>query len=310
MTIAFSPVSNERDQRSRRRTRTMAPVACVVIVLLAACGKSGGSKDSLPPVEEQLGLEQDGIIARQGKAENIIRDCMKAQGFEYVPVDAVAQRADVVGQTGLSEADFEKQYGYGITTLYEQRKNQTANGPNQLIRKALSDSTRTAYDRALRGDDATATFDQAVDTGDYSRLGGCTKEATEKVFGGVEVFQSLQAKLDELDERIVADSRMVGAVGKWSKCMHDGGQDLADPDEVDSVLKGELETIVGPSGKPNADYDHAALAALQKREVVMVTADIACAKKYIVDVEAKVRTEYERPFREDNAALLSKVPPP
>jgi hypothetical protein len=92
--------------------------------------------------------------------------------------------------------------------------------------------------------------------------------------------------------------------------MHQAGYDLAAQDDVDTVLRAKLQTIVGPPDNPNPDYDHAALAALQREEVTMVTADLACEKKDITKVEEKVRAEYEATFREQNADLMKQVPPP
>jgi hypothetical protein len=282
---------------------------------LTGCG--GGKAEARDGrLEEKIGLDQDGIRVRQAKAENLIRDCMKAQGFDYVPVDPNAAQAALVGASGMSKEDFEKQYGYGISTLYEQRRKQAVAGPNKAIRNSLSEADRKAYDRTLYGDDPTATFTEALDTGDYSRLGGCTKTATDQVFGGADVLQSLSSKLDELDQKIRADARMVKAVRDWSDCMRQAGFDgLSEQEQVDSVLKKKLEAIVGPPdaaatpGSAEPDYDHAALAALQREEVAMVNADIKCEKQHIEDVEGKVSAEYETAFREQNAGLLAKVPP-
>jgi hypothetical protein len=241
---------------------------------------------------------------------------MKAQGFDYVPVDPVAQRAALVGRTGLSKEDFEKQFGYGITTLYEQRRQQAVTGPNAAIRNQLGEADRKAYDRALYGDDPTATVADALDTGDFTRLGGCLKQATDEVFGGADVVQSLQAKLKELDERILADPRMVQAVARWSQCMSsEGFSGLQKPEQVDEVLQEKLRNVVGSPEEVRASgvggepaYDRAALAALQREEVAMVTADISCEKRHISPVEDKVAAEYEAAFREQNAALIARVP--
>jgi len=300
-----------REPLGSRRPLAVAVAVGTSLMLLAACGGSSSSNSDEVPVEEQLGLEQDGILQRQGKAENLIHDCMKAQGFDYTPVDPQAQRAALVGQAGMSEEDFNKQYGYGITTLYGKEQAVDASNPNIKIRNALSDADKAAYDHALYGDDTSATFGQALDTGDYSRLGGCTKQAAEAVFGGVAVFQSLQEKLDELDNSILEDSRMVKAVQAWSKCMSDAGfTGLTEQDQVDSTLTAKLEAIVGPPDDPTPDYDQAALKALQAEEVSMVAADITCEKDHISSIEEKVRAEYETTFREQNADLLSRVPPP
>jgi ABC-type amino acid transport substrate-binding protein len=285
-----------------------AAAAALVALSLAACGRASQAADTRP-IEDQLGFDQNGIQARQARAENYIRDCMEAQGFDYVPVDPAAQAAALRGQAGMSEEDFNRKFGFGITTLYEQTQaGKAAGGPNEKYRASLGPADRAAYDKALRGEHPDADFATALDNGDYSRLGGCTKEATEKVFGGLEVLSDLQTKLDDLAEKILADPRMVKAVADWSDCMRRAGYDVHYQDEVDAVLKKRLEAIVGPPDAPRAGYDHAALAALQKDEVTLVGADLDCEARFVGPVDEKVRGQYEQAFREQNAELLSKVP--
>jgi hypothetical protein len=300
-----------------RSNRVLVAVGLACMLAgLAGCG--GGKADAVrndESLEEQIGIDDDGIRLKQTSAENVIRDCMKTEGFDYVPQDPAAQEAALLDGREMSKEDFEKQYGYGITTLYEQRHKQAVAGPNRAIRNSLSEADRKAYDEALYGDDPTATFVDALDTGDYSRLGGCIKVATDKVFGGADVLESLSAKLDELDEKMRADSRMVTAVREWSDCMQEKGfKGLAEQEDVDAVLEKKLEEIVGSPGESagtdgaEAEYDKAALAALQKEEVAMVKADIECEETHVEEVENKVALEYEQSFREENSALLSKVP--
>ena len=293
----------------------MVGLVCI-LAGLTACGddKADTAKDER--LEDEIGLDDEDIRLRQTSAENLIRDCMKAQGLDYVPVDPAAQQASLVGAQGMSKEDVEKQFGYGITTLYEQRRQQAVAGPNQALRDSLSEADRKAYDQALYGDDPTATFAEAVDTGDYSRLGGCIKTATDQVFGGADVLQSLTGKLDELEQKIRADSRMVKVVREWTECMREAGfPGLTYQEEVDAILEKKLEEIVGsPSDAAatgaEADYDKAALAALQREEVAMVNADIKCEEDHVEEVEDKVALEYEEAFREENTALLAKVPKP
>jgi len=285
-----------------RAGRATATLLAGALLFLAACSGGGASQKDFKTIEEDLGVEREGIVLRQATAENLIRACMGQKGFDGYTPDPKPPGAD------LSDEEYEKQYGYGITTLYDKSD---VGGPNKTYRAALGPAEQVAYDRSLYGDDPTATFADAVDNGDFTRVGGCTKEATDKVFGGTQVIQSIQNKLDALDERILADSRMVKAVANWSKCMQKAGyDDLATPDEVDTVLHSKLEAIVGPPESPKPDYDLAALTALQGEERATVAADVKCEAKNVDDVELKVRTEYEATFREQNADLISKVPPP
>jgi hypothetical protein len=280
-------------------------------IALCACG---GTNDGAPrrDVEQQLGFDQASLDARQARAEAQIHDCMKAEGFDYVPIDPVAQLTAMFGTTDLREQ--EKQFGYFVSTLYGRTRTQA--DPNERIRLALSRAERLVYDRVLGGDDPGATFQDAVDTGDFTKLGGCRRKAVEAEFGGTEMLMRIQERLDQLDERIVADPRMVKAVEKWSSCMARPGFRYTDPDAIDTTLLKRLETIVGPvagkfvTGPPPGDtprpYDHAALASLQHEEMATWRADTACERRYIVPVETVVRAQYEAEFRRHNAALFGK----
>jgi hypothetical protein len=306
------------------------PTVITIVVLtaalgLAACGGDDSASSDQPaskkqpsgPVEDQLGFDTAGIMARQSRVEADIRDCMKAQGFEYVPIDPFAQRAAVTGASRLSDEDFLNQFGYGISTLWGRGGAQA--DPNQRLRASLSAADRRAYDRALWGENAGATFQAAVDSGDFTKLGGCTRKATEAVFGGAQVLTQLQGKLDQLDERILEDQRMVRALERWTACMADAGYRYEDPDEIDSDLTKRMEKIVGPlpgpfatgpaSGHKAQPYDRSALAALQREEVAVARADYACERKEITPVESVVRPQYEAQFRQRNQALISQVKP-
>lgn len=279
---------------------------------LAACG--GGAAAPRGSVEDELGFDQAGIAERQSRVEAAISDCMRAQGFDYVPIDPLAQQAAITGSARLSDEDFLNQFGYGISTLYGRGGAQS--DPNERIRDTLSPADRAAYERALWGENPGATFAQANDSGDFSRLGGCTKQSTEEVFGGIETLTGLVGKLDELDERIAQDQRMVRAVEQWSACMADAGYRYDEPDDIDGDILERFRKIVGPSVEAGATspptqegtFDQAALETLQRQEVATAKADVACETTHITPVEEVVRPQYETTFREENRALLTRVP--
>jgi hypothetical protein len=296
-----------------------ARITVLVALALAACGGGeAATQGQRPDVEDTLlGIDQEGITARQSRVESAIRDCMKSQGFDYVPVDPSAQRAAITGSSRLSDADFIKQFGYGISTFWGRGGAQA--DPNARIRASLPPADRRAYDRALWGENRGATFSQAVDNGDFTKLGGCTRKATTAVFGGTRVLTDLQTKLDQLDERILEDQRMVRAVEHWAECMAAAGYRYEDPDDIDGELFDRMEKIVGPlpgafatgpaPGERPRRYDHAALASLQREEVAIARADYACERKHITPVEAVVRPQYEARFRRANQALIRQVKP-
>jgi hypothetical protein len=286
----------------------------IVAILIAGCGDEKASNERPLELEETLGFSREGILERQTRVEGRIRDCMKAQGFDYVPVDPFAQQQALTGKARLTDEEFTKQFGYGITTLFG--RGSTQSDPNEKIRQSLSTTDRAAYNRTLGGENPTVTFTEAVDAGDFTELGGCTKEASEAVFGGAAVLTTLVEKLDELDEQIAQDQRMVKAGEEWSTCMRDAGYRYEEPDEIDSDLEERFKAIVGTGVAPGtttppagASFDRAALTELQREEVRIANADLDCEKQEIEPVELKVRPQYEQEFRKQNQRLLARVQP-
>jgi hypothetical protein len=287
---------------------------------LTACGGQEEAKASKKPkgdVEQQIGFDDQALRVRQARIQNAIRDCMKTQGFDYVPVDPAAQIAAVTGSSRLTDAEFTRQFGYGISTFWGRGGAQA--DPNAQYRRSLSPADQAAYGRALYGENDGATVDEALDSGDFSKLGGCTRKATEAVFGGTQVLTQLQSKLDDLDERINADPRMVRALEKWTSCMAAAGYRYEEPDDIDSTLMRRTERVVGPlqgkfatgpaGGGRMPAYDHVALAALNRDEVATARQDLACEQKYITPVESVVRPQYEARFREQNRSLFRQIKP-
>src|SRR5262245_31788837 len=283
--------------------------------LLMACGGNGKSTDQPLEIEEQLGFSASspGSVERQSRVENAIRDCMKAQGFEYTPVDPQARQQALTGKAHISDEEFLEQFGYGISTLFGRATKQS--DPNDAIRKSLSMADRAAYDRALGGDNPNATFAEALDSGDFSDLGGCTKQAGDAAFGGPDVLNAVIGKLDELDQRIVEDQRMVKATEKWSACMADKGFRYSESDAIDEDLAKRFAAVVpgarpgATSAAPGTAVDRGALVALQREEVQIANDDLACEKEHITPVEEVVRPQYEQQFRRDNSALIARVRP-
>ena len=299
-------------ERARRRRVAAGLLVAVVTMGLAAC--SGGSDDpaEAQSLDEQVGLDGAVVFERLAEAENFLQECMAAEGFEYVPVDPKEQEAELTGIRGLSSDEFEEQFGYGLTTLYEQQLEQAASNPNTAIRNSLPEPDRIAYDRTLNGGDPTATLRQAIDDGDFSHLGGCLREAAEKVFGGPDILSTLETELAAVEERANNDPRMVAAFEAWTECMLDKGYDYDFPEQIDQVLLERLGRDRRPARRAATPTTTATTrgAPSQQDEVATVNADIECEEEHIADVEEKVLAEYEQEFREQNADLLSEVRKP
>jgi hypothetical protein len=305
----------------RRRLRAAAAAGLLAAALVAGCGgeeaERAAAEQTPADIEDQLGFSQSGIMARQTRVEASIRDCMKAQGFDYIPIDPYAERAALTGSSRLSDEDFLKQFGYGISTLWG-RGNPAAD-PNFRFRSGLPPADRRAYDRALWGENKGATFTEAVDSGNFDKLGGCTRKATQAVFGGAQVLTQLTRRLDLMEEQMLEDQRMVRAIEKWSECITRRGYRYEEPEAIDEDLFERMEALVGPlpsqfatgpaPGETAPSFDRAALAELQREEVAIARADLACEVEHIEPVEEAVAKEYQSRFRDQNRALISQVKP-
>jgi hypothetical protein len=290
-------------------------IAVIVFAAIAVAGCGGDDKSAEPPqeLEDTIGFGGDSAKEIQARVENRIGECMRAQGFQYQPVDPFAQQQAITGKARITDEEFTRQFGYGISTVFG--KGSQSSDPNERIRSSLSGADRAAYDRALYGDNPV-TFQEAVDSGDFSELGGCTKEASDASFGGAAVLNQLVERLDGLDERIIQDQRMVQANEKWSACMQEKGYRYEEPDAIDEDMTERFRAIVGSGIRPGTStippgtsFDRAALTALQEEEVRIANADLDCEKQEIEPVEREVRPQYEEEFRKENQRLLARLQP-
>ena len=307
-----------------------ALIACC-LVLATSCGGRSNEKDSaLAGIDAQLGLDQAGLALKQTQVEESVKACMKRAGFDYVPVNPNATRAAIIGTSGLSDNEYRRQFGYGISTIFEKvvelSQSSKSVDPNLAYRSHLDPAGQGAYDKSLTGGRVDLSISSAIDSakqGDLSGLGGCVKEGTDAVFGDSSVTAVL-AKIEELDQRAEADPRLVDAKAKWSKCMKESGFTYSIPDDVDGSIKDKLSSIIGANAAKSLNgetgfnpaafradalppFDKKELAALQQEEIATAQADLACEEKYISDVEVKVKGEYERKFATENAALISRA---
>lgn len=317
---------------SKARRKLFIALPLLAAVLLGAC--AGGSKSTQvasASLDVALGVDKAGMALKQTKVEGLVSGCMKKAGFEYIPVDPNASQSAITGTSGLSADEFRKQYGYGISTVFDKIVAAASNisnsvDPNAKIRAALDPAGLAAYNKALSGANADVSVFSALDgakNGDLSGLDGCVKEGTQAIFGDTNVMSAL-SKLEELDKQAEADPRMVAAKADWSKCMKDAGFDYADPNSVDAAIQDKLAAIVGAGaakalgedGKFNAaafspsnlpPFDKAALASLQAEELKTAQTDLGCEDKFVNAIDSKVKDEFQKKFAAENAALLSKA---
>lgn len=236
--------------------------------------------------EAQLGAAIDDVESR-------IATCMAGAGFEYVAADTTAVRAAMaaVGSApGLADADYVAQYGYGISTQFDNPASELGLGAaNRAIIAALSPPDRVAYRFALLGEHQDATFAVTLDNEDFSQVDGCTGDAVGQVF---DTAQLSATYLNPKDVLVEQDPRVITATEKWSSCMRGAGFDYANPNAGESDIRERLRLLL--DGQPPQGLDpgrQARLVDLQGEEKALARADLDCATKVLDPVIARVETE-------------------
>ena len=137
------------------------------------------------------------------------------------------------------------------------------------------------------------------------------------MFGGAQLLQTLQRKLDELDDSVVADQRMVRAREAWRACMKTAtGEEHEDSESIEEGITERFEQIVGsvvPPGQVAAAGTQVDAAALRSSSRTRSTLH---ASRRRVREEAHRGDRAEGParrrrskFRAENAELLRTVKP-
>ena len=305
------------------RRRSFAAVLAVAATTWGACGGSDPASSNAAPksIEEALGVDEASMEERQTKVQEEVRRCMQAQGFEYVPIDPSQLTVVRIGPGGGNDdEEFRRTKGYGITTVLGDGLRPAGgegSNPNQRIREALSEEERTAYDRALFGRSVhnaggpgggfvineggpSPAGAGEVAAGERAE-GGCLQTAQEKVGG--DSFERIGPQLQELEERVRSDPRLVKVDAAWSRCMAAAGYDFERPEDIPPALFERMNELMRPDGdvpRP-PDPDDPALAELQRDELAMARADDECsARTGRGAVAEEVRAEAERRFLEEN----------
>ena len=97
-----------------------------------------------------------------------------------------------------------------------------------------------AYNRALFGENPSATFAVAVETEDFSQCGGCTRKAIEQIFKPEQLKSSYYNPQNAL---INKDPRMKAALRKFTAEMKKSGFDYAHPDDVEPDIRARLAAL-------------------------------------------------------------------
>ena len=272
-------------------------------LVLAACGGSdektpdqtqqptNGGNGNHEVGKEEFGLTEEGLVIAIEDTETAIASCMAGEGFEYIPIDPVSFRnamSSLAAVPGLNDEEFVAQYGYGFTTLPPTQQFR-AGEENQAIYDDLQASDQVAYDRALWGENTTATFVFMLENEDFEGAGGCTKTAIEESFTAEQRNPNFT---NPFDVQVAQDPRMIDATKEWANCMSEDGYDYESPEDAEDQIIERYDSLTkgqDPTTLTGSDAD--ALADLQAEEKAIAAADLVCAEEFLIPVEDQVERD-------------------
>jgi hypothetical protein len=292
------------------RTRLLM-LGLALALLVAACngGSTAPTSTSTPatgqtikPGTEEFGMTKEELVRNIEAAEALIAECMRAAGFEYVAVDYDTVRKGMTADKalpGVTDEQFVAQYGYGISTLYTGQSPQLAEVPtaaqiglgeqNIGIFKSLSASDQVAYNLTLFGKNPDATFAVSLEAEDFSRTGGCTRTAVEKVFTTEQLSTTY---LNPKDALIAADPRMIAAVKEFADCVREAGFNYNNPGEIEADIKNRLDALTkGLPLEALSPDARAALTELQGEERAVAVVATECEANIIEPVAVQIERE-------------------
>jgi hypothetical protein len=280
----------------------MTSAATVVIMLVLAIPAGAQAPAGMGTAD--FGLTTKQLVQKIEAVEALIAKCMRAQGFEYVAVDYKTVRKGMDADKslpGLSEKEFIAQHGFGISTMYTGKAPQLSTGyspgrvglgeRNVQIFASLSPADQVAYNRALLGENQEATFAVGLETENFSRSGGCTREAIAQVF---EPDQLKATYYNPKDALIDKDPRMKAALRQYAAEMRKAGFHYNHPAEVETDLRERLDALTKGATVPVDKFspeDQEALKELQDYERRVAVVSFKLEQEIFDPVEERIEKE-------------------
>lgn len=236
-------------------SRTWVPLVAAIgaaSLLVTACSggeEKEGDDDKTVSIQSLMGApdyENVDYDAQQVQIEEAVAECMKLEGWEYIPVQYPSSSSSVE-YTDEDEVERLTREGLGVTYYMLQDGSDDAAtddpwadfvDPNQEYIESLSADEQTAFYGSLYGTEeeqaAASTTEIDPETGEeYTMMTGnlgCQGEAYDEINGdditsSPGYWEAIQGYYDELQTRVDSDSRMVELNDNWVSCMSDAGYD-------------------------------------------------------------------------------------
>jgi hypothetical protein len=283
-------------------TTTIRAVAAVLGLgaLLAGCGggpsagpSTGGTTSAGAPTQAgpDTNTPEGRAEADSIKSENLMADCMKAAGFQYVPHPQHYTRpaGNIAGKDPATVPydvlkTYRQKYGYGsnyAADVYPNDPNvvqtyRPDQNPNNAIRDGLDAARKQAYDQAYDGGPRKTL--SSSDKKEDVKVGGCMAKINAQIGNNtvnVTTDPAAQAAAAQAEQEFTTNPAVLNAAQAYGGCLQQHGYTV--PSTKPGAIEHTLEQLVEQehSEHPVADKKQ----GLDK-EIKTALDDLECGKAY------------------------------
>lgn len=326
------------------RTHGSLAIFATTALVLALAGCAGGpGADKLDyedsPLNEYLSAawggdlspeeQQKQIEDQTREQEELIAECMAAEGFEYKPNTqngGVAFSGDD-GEWDPESREWVEKYGYGMVNSpwseqMEENPPEENTDPNADYIASLSESEQAAYYETLYGAPPEEEAMEEGATFEYKwEDAGCQGSAQHEVQGEdpwqADEFADLREKMDKLWSGTQESAEFKELNAAWATCMADAGEPgfKAQSDASTSISDEQQEIYTAAYGDgttPPADPENIEdpskspeMKKLGEREVELALKDLECREETSYQEKSlKIQFAQEEKFIAENKADL------
>ncbi|WRS30626.1 hypothetical protein U6G28_02755 [Actinomycetaceae bacterium MB13-C1-2] len=299
----------------RRRFRFLLTEVVTVVVAISACSSSSGdAAEEFDPglLWSELTFLTDGPDLEELKAqaveeEELMAQCMKKEGFEYIPTNrnVSVYSAETVAGWAQGTLEFAQQYGYGIVNSpwFEESivtsQETDYSDPNADYFSSLSSEEQQTYWLTLYGEGDSPEDIEASEDGEYvydwTKFGcfGWAQNETTKdspyAFYEDPEFSELVDAIGGVWDTVRRDPEMETLEAEWSSCMLDAGYEgLETRGDASRAMRDKYDVLSGCSGNTCMDPPKDKKREFQEEEIKQAVDDFSCAEEVHYDTRLEV----------------------
>ncbi len=232
------------------------------LVLLAACSHSESPSTNARSFRERYGEAIAGVLGPDEEfrvlfdvarvSDQKVRECMTEAGFDYPSAINVVSDSLEPPSGSLSDREWVKTYGFGVSTTFEN------------VTVASAEDPVTSFLDSLSAPERGALLEQLGDVGS----GGCLDQGNEQALRELGL-DNVQATYNELPD-LSQIAEVVAAEQEWGVCSRRAGVRSEGLLELIGTFSSRLQAL--PLD------DEAGLSALKTEEVATALAVFDCTK--------------------------------